>query len=113
MTLLRTYIGYRCASTSSESSASPWWAVLFVDSLSVLAVNVSLAADEAVPEGGLELRIGNESDHKSNPLCTWKDRRTVEAEMKEAGFVLLSCEAQGKKVLSEYSQPKIKTFYTL
>ena len=71
----KNVLGYRCAATAVKGGNS-WLKIDLGMALKVLSVNISLAEDSEVPKT-MELRLGNDSDHRNNPLCQWLTERYV------------------------------------
>ena len=80
--------GFKCAQTS-ETDPNPWAMIDLGREIPILGLNVTLAEDNPVVSS-LEVRIGNDSDHRHNPLCMWMGKSTLE----KFNF-FINCQAPG------------------
>ena len=62
--------GKNCFKTNTDQDKSSWWTVDLLESIEIKVINVTFAQDEPIPKS-IEIRVGNSTDFKSNPLCGW------------------------------------------
>ena len=59
-----------CFKTSTGQDKSSWWTLDLLESIEIKVINITFAKDESIPKS-IEIRVGNSTDFKSNPLCGW------------------------------------------
>lgn len=62
--------GKNCFRTSTDQDKSSWWTLDLLEPIEIKVINITFAKDESIPKS-IEIRVGNSTDFKSNPLCGW------------------------------------------
>lgn len=76
--------GRKCSETKSEKS--PWWTVDLLSVQAVKHVRITTRCCDDLPIKNVEIRVGNSTVYKDNPLCNW-----LPGTQKEGDTILVEC----------------------